>query len=230
MPITNEEELKESYDAIWSETTMEEDDSFYEWIAELLNIQSDRVLLDVGYGSGQMLKFAAKRGAKTYGTDISEVAKKIAKANSPESILEVFSGEKLLYKTDAFDYVTCLGVLEHMIHPEVGVQEIARVVKPDGKVIISLPNKWYWYDVLRGMTKGVDAYQGQELERYYPVEEAKDLMEDNGLRVERVIPFCKELWETGPLAWVYGKFIRKLVPVNASYEPLYVCVKGESPL
>jgi ubiquinone/menaquinone biosynthesis C-methylase UbiE len=53
----------------------------------------------------------------------------------------------------SFDYVTCLEGLEHIENPQQAMREFARVLKPDGHLIVSVPNilnieerlKWLLY-------------------------------------------------------------------------------------
>lgn len=46
----------------------------------------------------------------------------------------------LPFRDDAFDLVICTEVLEHLLWPHRLLAEIARVLKPDGQALISVPN------------------------------------------------------------------------------------------
>jgi ubiquinone/menaquinone biosynthesis C-methylase UbiE len=103
-------------------------------------IQKDKKLLDVSCGTGFLLRAASKRGLETYGTDISKEAVKIAQKTSPKSILSVGKGEDLKFNDNTFDYVTCLGSLEHFLDMNMGLFEMKRVAKKNTKFCIMVPN------------------------------------------------------------------------------------------
>ena len=47
---------------------------------------------------------------------------------------------ELPYGVQSFDYVTCLEGLEHIENPQQAMREFARVLKPGGHLIVSVPN------------------------------------------------------------------------------------------
>src|SRR6266699_714023 len=62
-------------------------------------------------------------------------------------------GGTLPYRDQSFDYVACLEGLEHIENPQQAIREFARLLRPGGKVIVSVPNilnieerlKWLLY-------------------------------------------------------------------------------------
>jgi len=95
-------------------------------------------LLDVACGQGLVLAQANRRVC-TYGIDISIEAIKQARARTPATGLCVGQGEFLPYPDDSFDFVFCLGSLEHFLDMSQGVAELARVLKPSGRANIYVP-------------------------------------------------------------------------------------------
>lgn len=226
--IVTDSDLQQSYNVIWSRTLLKDDESFYSWIADLLNIQIGKKFLDVACGAGFMLKIASDRGAETFGVDISDVAVNLAKKTAEKSKISVCSGENLSFDNDLFDYVTSLGSLEHYIHPEKGVSEISRVAKKNGKIIIVLPNKWYWLDCFNGMMWGNDPSHGQELERYYSRKEAEQLLKENGLIINKVVGYNRKFFR-GIKGYFYNHLFRRIIPINASYHYVFLCSKMNKP-
>jgi SAM-dependent methyltransferase len=49
-------------------------------------------------------------------------------------------GERLPFRTGSFDWVMCKGALDHFPDPYKAVEEMARVLKPDGRAVISIAN------------------------------------------------------------------------------------------
>jgi len=74
------------------------------------------------------------------GVDISDEAVKLAHRVAPESRVAVATGEALCFRDRSFDYVTCLGSLEHFLDMGQGLREMQRVAKPDALLCVMVPN------------------------------------------------------------------------------------------
>ncbi|MBW2341104.1 MAG: class I SAM-dependent methyltransferase [Deltaproteobacteria bacterium] len=96
-------------------------------------------LLDVGCGDGAFLLLAEKSGWEISGTELSRYAAKYA---SDKSGIKIFCGELFdaQYPTYAFDVVTMWHVLEHVTDPTRYLTEIHRILKPDGLLVVAVPN------------------------------------------------------------------------------------------
>lgn len=106
------------------------------------------VILDVGCGPGVQLAYLVPDNA-VYGIDISSVALAHAHRNGYRTTLANLDGHALPYVDATFDIVVCTDLLEHLFSPQDLVQEIRRVLKPDGRAIISVPNHFDFFSRLR---------------------------------------------------------------------------------
>src|SRR2546423_7069937 len=98
-------------------------------------------LLDVSCGIGSLLTAALARGIDAVGVDLSDAAIRIAKRTVPTADVAVGAGETLAFKSGTFDYVTCLGSLEHFLDMGRGLEEMQRVAKPAARFCIMVPNQ-----------------------------------------------------------------------------------------
>ena len=112
----------------------------YPLFLDLLGVRPGTRLLDVSCGSGFLLKAARERGVDAYGIDLSDEAVRLAARVAPQVRLAVGAGEELCFRDGSFDYVTCLGSLEHFLDMAHGVREMQRVAKPDAQFCIMVPN------------------------------------------------------------------------------------------
>jgi ubiquinone/menaquinone biosynthesis C-methylase UbiE len=180
-----------------------------------------------------MLRTAEDKNLRTYGIDISSNAVEKAKRNAKKSEIIVGSGEKLPWPDEYFDYITCLGSLEHYINPESGVKEICRVLKKDGLSAIMLPNKYLLYEVMKALFKGDSSEQWQILERSASKEEWWRFLEKSGLKVKKIFKYNKypELFQTGTWKlksirkFIVVSCIRYLAPFNFASSFVYLCKK-----
>lgn len=103
------------------------------------DLKSNTEILDAGCGSGYLLSLIPK--GKLFGIDISKFLLKIAKKRLKKraKLYESFV-EKTPFRNDFFDIVICTEVIEHTIDPKKVCKELARITKPTGKIIFSIPN------------------------------------------------------------------------------------------
>jgi len=92
------------------------------------------LILDVGCGIGTFCNAAYAKGFYVVGVDFSKYALKHVKC--PRVLA---SAEYLPFRTGAFDYVVALEILEHLDDIELGIRELKRVVKPGGRIFVSIP-------------------------------------------------------------------------------------------
>lgn len=107
------------------------------------NIEQGGNLLDVGCGYGFLFQRLKIRGVKCdalYGTEISPFLATSSKLNVPDSEVLVSRAEDLPFNDNVFDNVVCSEVIEHVSAPYGVIQELSRVTKIGGKVILTTPN------------------------------------------------------------------------------------------
>lgn len=115
------------------------DANFYAKYADTLKPEvSGGRALDVGCGAGQVVGRLKEAGFEAWGVDVSEPS--IARARKFSERCLLYDGKTLPFPADHFDSVGALNVLEHVDQPEAFIEEVVRVTKPGGKIVISSPN------------------------------------------------------------------------------------------
>ncbi|HEY4035819.1 MAG TPA: bifunctional 2-polyprenyl-6-hydroxyphenol methylase/3-demethylubiquinol 3-O-methyltransferase UbiG [Ktedonobacteraceae bacterium] len=93
-------------------------------------------VLDVGCGGGLLAEEFACLGCQVTGIDPSEPSLATARKHAQQSGLDISYqvglGEQLPFADTSFDIVVCCDVLEHVDNVAQVIQEISRVLKPDG--------------------------------------------------------------------------------------------------
>ncbi|HEY44239.1 MAG TPA: class I SAM-dependent methyltransferase [Anaerolineae bacterium] len=89
-------------------------------------------ILDIGCGEGALVKEYRDRGFDIVGLDINYESEYVIRG----SVLNLEFSDK------SFDLILLLDVIEHLVFTdqEIALQEIARVLRPGGELLISLPN------------------------------------------------------------------------------------------
>jgi phosphatidylethanolamine/phosphatidyl-N-methylethanolamine N-methyltransferase len=110
-----------------------------------INLLPEGNLLEIGVGNGAHFHLYKKKH-KIIGIDISSEMLEIARKRNPENIqLLQMDGKALLFKDEQFDYVVVSHVIAVVDDPEQLLEEILRVLRPKGKVLILnhfTPNNW----------------------------------------------------------------------------------------
>ncbi|WP_201313374.1 bifunctional 2-polyprenyl-6-hydroxyphenol methylase/3-demethylubiquinol 3-O-methyltransferase UbiG [Dyella sp. EPa41] len=120
------------------------------YVAARVKLPGARVA-DVGCGGGLLSEALAKSGAQVTGIDMGEKVIEIARLHLHESKLEApnlhvdyrvqSSAELASSEPEGFDAVCCMELIEHVPDPAALVNDLARMVKPGGVVVMSTLNR-----------------------------------------------------------------------------------------
>ena len=107
------------------------------WLRRTLG--STGKLLDVGTGTGEFIKAAKAKGWKVSGVEPNPSARKIALEKGIDVV--AYLGDM---KSGDFDVVTLWHVLEHLPNLEESIGKIKALIKPNGILVLALPNYKSW--------------------------------------------------------------------------------------
>jgi SAM-dependent methyltransferase len=203
---------------------------FYDWVLDLAQPRAGCRLLDVACGSGGFLQRAVDRELDVVGVDVSPTAIELAAKRLPGADLQVGDAEQLPFADSSFDLVTCLGSLEHFPSPERGAAEIARVLRPDGRAIVFVPNLFFLGHIWFGLRRGTQPSEGgQDFSETFRTSEGwRALLEESGLAVERWEPWnaIHASEKVGRATMRLWNAVSRLVPRHGAYAFAFVCRKG----
>lgn len=149
----------------------------------LINSQSPSKgkILDIGTGTGDFLAIAKSNGWETVGFEPSKKAKTIAQQKGVTFVKETSE-----LSDNSIDVITMWHVLEHVPDPSAQIKELKRLLKPNGTIIIAVPNFnsydakiygdfWAAYDVPRHLW-------------HYSKTSIKLLFEKEKLELKKILP------------------------------------------
>jgi ubiquinone/menaquinone biosynthesis C-methylase UbiE len=148
------EGLTESY-ARWRSSRLGQitDTLEQQLLFELLGSLTDKTLLDVGCGDGALASALARRGAIVTGLDADPAmiaaARRRTEIEATQLHLVEGQAERLPFDDVAFDCVLAVTVLCFIREAERAVMEMARVLKPGGRLVIGELGRWSLWAVHR---------------------------------------------------------------------------------
>ena len=98
-------------------------------------------ILDDGCGLGTYLQALAPYSDQRYGIDVEVDRAVVARAHATGIALAV--GEHLPFPDESFDLVLSNEVIEHVADDMQYAQEMVRVCRPSGRILLFCPNRWY---------------------------------------------------------------------------------------
>ena len=118
---------------------------------ELLQLQAEETVLELGHGNGQHIHQLLEKATPIHyhGLDISntmhEQAQHINQSLMEEHALkfQLYDGVKLPFEDNTFDKIMTVNTIYFWSEPAQLMQELGRVLKPQGRAIITFAHKSY---------------------------------------------------------------------------------------
>eukprot|EP00913_Durusdinium_trenchii_P035348 g33078.t1 len=131
-------------------------------------------VLDAACGTGYGTAAISDTALETTGIDFDQKTIDYASQNYSRRNVSFQKStiELTPFDSDSFDTVVSFETLEHTISPESAVREFARLLKPDGTAVLSIPNAWgltphHFYDFDLTMLKTLTETFFGEQEYFY---------------------------------------------------------------
>ena len=157
------------------------------------------VVLDVGCSTGHFMDLVKDKTQEIYGLELNrkeiEFCRQVLKLDVSDQPLET------RFKPGTFDYITMIYVLEHIAEPREFLGTLAQFLKPEGKLVILVPNVQDALVNFYNIPEFVSFYYCIEHLFYYSPKTIKLLFDKLGLAGE--IEVIQEYPITNHLNWAF---------------------------
>ncbi|GAA0737150.1 class I SAM-dependent methyltransferase [Gaetbulibacter jejuensis] len=160
---------------------------------------SGKTILDVGCGTGDFLQTAKNNSWNVYGIEPNEKARAIANSKTKNQVFDTNTLQE--FESGTFDVITLWHVLEHLPNLETEIQNLNRLLKPNGRLVIAVPNFksydakhynafWAAYDVPRHLW-------------HFSQTSISKLFSKNNLEIEKTLPMTFDAFYVSLLSEKY---------------------------
>ncbi len=112
-------------------------------IGKAIGQVSDKACLEVGATNGMMSYHLRKLGGKWH-TAVRDEQTAAAVKEIVGGGVDVIAGDKFSFKKKAFDVVVVHDFMERIQEDDLFVEECHRILQPDGRIVIVVPNRKSW--------------------------------------------------------------------------------------
>lgn len=113
-------------------------------------VEGKRVL-EVGCGSGTIIKKLLKKGKNVIGVDIGKKFLSFCHSTYWNTAFCAADAQHLPFLDNCFDSIVCSEVIEHLNNPEESLKEFERILCPNGELVITTPNisfRWAFIEAI----------------------------------------------------------------------------------
>ena len=155
-------------------------------LLDMIGVPAGTRFLDVGCGDGGLACAAAMQGAEVTGVDpdpamLAAARKRASKANLAATFVEG-RVEQLPFPDASFDVVASVTVLCFVADAAGAVREMARVLRPGGRLVLGELGRWSWWAAFRRM-RGWLGSKTWRAARFRSSGELRALAQEAGLSV-----------------------------------------------
>ncbi len=168
--------------------------------------------VDLGCGVGEFLERMGEGGHRGFGLDFyARNAAGAARAGHPAVAGDL--NHPLPFRDASLDGITLVEVIEHIVRAEALVEEMARVVRPGGWLVLTTPNVVHWTYRWRTLTGHPPKQEGYHY-RFFTQKKLEKLLRERGFALEARTSFGKQALLTRLSRLTSGgrKKVRYVVP------------------
>lgn len=184
----------------------------------LKSIEPNTKVFDIGCTDGFFAKaLKEEKNCEVVGLELDHYLAARAKRYCQEVFIGDIEEIEPKIKEGYFDYIVFGDILEHTKNPQKILEKYQKFLKPNGKIIISLPNIAFLKIRLELLFGKFDYTKVEILDeshlRFYTRASAKRMIEKSGLKIRKIVPAGKII------------YFLKIFPTLFAFQFIYFCEK-----
>lgn len=114
------------------------EEAFSDYLTTFSKKFKNKKILDIGCGNGDHTEIFSKISHKTYGLDTVDI--RFREYKNKFKFIK-YGGKKMPFKENSFDLIVCLDVIEHIKKDSTFIEEMYRILRKNGTILIATPNR-----------------------------------------------------------------------------------------
>jgi 2-polyprenyl-3-methyl-5-hydroxy-6-metoxy-1,4-benzoquinol methylase len=151
-------------------------------------VGSNKSVLELGCATGYFSAAMANRGCCVTGIEVDANAAKRAERVCERMFVADLNSPCWANDLGTFDVILMADVLEHLLHPDDVLAQCRELLKPDGKIVVSLPNVAHWRNRMNLLLGRWNYTETGTLDRthlrFFTLQTARRLIEQAGYKIE----------------------------------------------
>jgi ubiquinone/menaquinone biosynthesis C-methylase UbiE len=190
-----------------------------------------KLYLDLGIGTGRISRILLDKNIEVKGMDFSDEMIKLSKHNLEAYVkkkqIHFYKGdlnEKLPFQDNSFDGAICIRVIKYVRNWRKAIDEVSRVIKPNGVFILEYPN-FYSVQSLSRFYAGFLTFKPSEINSYLLESGFKIIHSMNGVKFPFYLyKYINSESKLNKLLKI-EKILDKLFDVFLSHNIMLYCIK-----
>ncbi len=173
----------------------------YPKLKKVLDKTQNKRILDLGCGNGEIANKLIAEGFTIYGVDGSEQGVQIANKYNPEHFFVMnFEKDDLPRELTGiiFDTIISTEVIEHLYDPDAYIKLCKRILKGNGKLIVTTPYHGYLKNLVLSVMGKWDAHFSPQWTgghiKFWSLRSITELLNQNGFEIKRFLGCGRVPW------------------------------------
>jgi SAM-dependent methyltransferase len=174
-----------------------------------LGLPRDARIVEIGAGTGGNIAMLEQFG-EVQAVEMSDLARRIAREKTGRDFLHGYLPDNIPVAEGSADLICLFDVLEHVAEDEASLAAMRRLLKPNGKIVLTVPaHQWLWsaHDV------------GLHHMRRYSRALLRDRIEKAGYRIDKLTYTNAALFPVAVLARLADRLRRPALPSGQAMPP-----------
>lgn len=179
-------------------------------------------ILDIGCNEGKIRYYLKE--PNYFGVDLDKNLIEKLKSEGVQAKIVNLNKEDIPFQNQKFDYILLLDIIEHVADSRNLIQNSKKLLNPQGRLIITLPNDYHLMNKLRfcfNLPLTEDVFSPYGHLHYFPIRIGQKFLNSNGLKIIKKVYLAPIKPRIIP--YFIKNILSKVFPQNFSRDILYIC-------
>ena len=156
---------------------------------EVVDKVDGKRVLEVGCGSGTIVKRLLKKEKNVIGIDIGKKFLSFCNSSYGNAAFCAADAHHIPFLDNCFDSIVCSEVIEHLNNPEKSLKEFERILRPKGELVITTPNISFRWAFIEAIWTRIRQEMLETSHKCFTKNQLRFLLDSTGFRISHNTSF-----------------------------------------